>query len=273
MSYFEESGADLKYLYCSILKKAKKSIYLSSYGISDPDIKNILEKKRLEGVKVTDHNSLEERMNRKKISGLYHKKILIIDDEELYIGSANCTKASLSFHGNQIFGFYDKDLISSVLSNQSLKTDKIAFYSLPDQKTEAFTNLISHVAGAKTRIIISMYALTHTKIIDEMIKASQRGVHVEVFLDSAMIKGSCKKAMLRLKEANIALYTRAKGGLHHHKCALIDDTYILGSLNWSMAGFAKNEETLLILPNLSKDLLFSIETFIKNTKYYSKKLV
>lgn len=273
ISYFEESGQDLKYLYCSILKKAKKSIFLASFGLCDPEINCILEKKRLEGIQIIDHNSLTERMNRKKVSGLYHKKILVIDEEELYIGSANCTKGSLSFHGNQIFGFSDKDLISAVLSNQSFENDHIAFYLLPSQKTKAFANLLSHIQEAKDRIIVSMYALTHRELIDELIKAFQRGVIVEVFLDKGMIKGSCKQAMLLLKEAQIPLYTREKGGLNHHKCALIDDAYILGSLNWSKAGFSKNEETLLILSNLSKELLASIETYLKNVKYYSKKLM
>ncbi len=212
-------------------------------------------------------------MNRKKVAGLYHKKILIIDEKELYIGSANCTKTSLSFHGNGLLGFWDKDLIAAVFTNQSYETNDIAFYLLPAEKTKALSNLLSHIKKAKDRIIISMYALTHKGIIDEIIHASKKGVTVEVILDAGMIKGSCKKSMIRLKEANIALYTRAKGGLNHHKCALIDNTYVLGSLNWSEAGLTKNEETLLILSNLPKNLLSSIETFLTNTKYYSKKLI
>lgn len=189
------------------------------------------------------------------------------------MGSANCTKASLSFHGNQIFGFCDKHLISAVLSNKSFDNENITFFLLPSEKKKAFERLCSHIEGAKDQVIISMYALTHSKIIDEIIKAYQRGVTVEVFLDKGMVKGSCKKGLLTLKKANIPLYMRAKGGLHHHKCALIDNTYIFGSLNWSSAGFTKNEETLLILSNLSKSVLNSIETHLKNTKYYSKKLM
>ena len=116
-----------------------------------------------------------------------------------------------------------------------------------------------------------MYALSHPEIIDEIIKARNRGVKVLVFLDQGMTNGSCKKMITTLKSEGISIRTRLKSGLNHHKAALIDDTYIFGSVNWSKAGFTKNEETLIILHKLSPHLSRQIFRFIFNLNYYSNK--
>jgi cardiolipin synthase len=267
--YFEESGDDLKYLYCSFLKKAKKHIFISSFGMTDPDIHKILKEKKSAGIKVTYHNCKQEKKTRKKISGLYHKKILIIDGEQLYIGSANCSLSSLCFHGNQIFGFFDKALIESVFSNSSLVKEEFEFYSLPESREKSFDRLQQIIQNAKKSILISMYALTHKQLTEEIIHAKQRGVEVKIYLDSQMIKGAMSKQAQMFKAAKIPLFVRAKGGLNHHKCALIDNTYIFGSINWSEAGFKKNEETLMILHHMDTNLKKQIEQFFKNLDFYS----
>ena len=269
ITYFEESGDDLKCLYCSLLKKAKSSIFLSSFGLTDADIKSILAIKRAEGITITLHNSTKEKKLRKKVSGLYHKKILIIDEKELYIGSANCTKSSLAYQGNQIFGFSDKNLISEILEGRSCTFDNIDFYLLPKDKKIAFSRLISLLQNAKKTISISMYALSHSEIIEEIIRAYRRDVSVSLYLDGGMLKGTCRKKALPLIEAGIPIYIRSKPGLNHHKCALIDDNYILGSVNWSGAGFSRNEETFLVLKNIEPHLMQSIKRFFLDCKYYS----
>lgn len=263
--YFEETGADLKYLYCSLLKRAKKSIFISTFGLSDPDILAILKTKKAEGVKITHHNSPAQKKLRKKISGLYHKKILIIDDKELYIGSANCSKPSLTFFGNQIFGFCDADLIQSVLNNSSFQTEDLSFFLLPKDKKEALSKLLNTLKEAKNHIYITMYALTHKEIIAEIISAYKRGVKIAIFLDKKMSEGTCKKYTTNLQKEGIPIYIRVKNGTLHHKSALIDDTYITGSANWSAAGFSKNEETLLFLNKSPPE----VNNFIKSSFYFS----
>ncbi len=272
VAYFEECGEDLKYIYCSLLRKAEKSIFLSSFGITDEDINTILSQKQKEGVIVTLHNSKEEKALRKKTSGLYHKKILIIDEKEMYIGTANCSKASLAFQGNQIFGFNNPLFIEAVLKNTSFRDDFLIYYLLPKDKGVALQDLLTRITGAREHIYITMYALSHPDIINEIIKARDRGVKVELFLDSGMTKGSCQKMVTKLVDAGISIRVRIKPGLNHHKSALIDNTYIFGSVNWSKSGFTRNEETLLILPNLSSELSKQVMQFIFNLNTYSKKL-
>lgn len=114
-----------------------------------------------------------------------------------------------------------------------------------------------------------MYALTHKDIIAELIASHKKGVSISIFLDKGMVRGTCKKYISLLQREGVPLFVRAKGGLLHHKSALIDNTYIFGSANWSAAGFNKNEETLLFIKAPPKKFLQKIHAFIKNTKYYS----
>ena len=239
--------------------------------MTDEDVKKILAQKQNEGVHVTLHNSKQERAKRAKTSGLYHKKILIIDEKEMYMGTANCSKSSLAFQGNQIFGFNNPLFIQAVLENHSYQDSNLIYYLLPKDKAPALSDLLLRIKSATERLYITMYALSHPEIIDEIIGARDRGVEVILFLDQAMLSGSCQKMATALKEAGISIRVRIKPGLNHHKAALIDNTYIFGSVNWSKAGFTKNEETLIILPDLSSNLLEKIVRFFFYSKYYSDK--
>jgi phosphatidylserine/phosphatidylglycerophosphate/cardiolipin synthase-like enzyme len=272
VSYFEENGSDLKYIYCSLLQKAQSSIFISSFGMTDPDILRILKEKKAAGLRITYHNSKEEKKKRKKSSGLYHRKILIIDDEELYIGSANCSITSLCFHGNQILGFFDKELITAIKTNQSHISNDITLYLLPADSKEALDRTLKLLQGAKQRVLMTMYSLTHPQIIDEIISARNRGLQVDIYLDHGSSQGTCKKYIQKLLDNHISVRTRRKLGLLHHKSVLIDDTYILGSTNFSKAGFGKNEETLIIIPSPKAKLKSNIERFFKNTAYTSSEL-
>ncbi|MCH9620891.1 MAG: Cardiolipin synthase A [Chlamydiia bacterium] len=269
VSYFEESGHDLKYIYCSLLQKAQKSIFISSFGISDPDILRILKEKRLAGIKIINHNSRQQKSLRKKVHGLYHRKILIIDNEELYIGSANCSIPSLCFHGNQILGFYNQALIKAIKENKSHISDELFFYLLPGSSKQALSHLLSLLKNAQAKITLTMLTLTHPDIIDELINAHQRGVSVKIYLDHGSSKGSCKKYIQKLIQYNIPINTRQKYGLLHHKSAIIDDIYVFGSTNFSKNGFGRNEETLIVMPCIPSQLKKDLKTFIKNTDYYS----
>ncbi|MCH9812281.1 hypothetical protein K0U07_05940 [bacterium] len=270
VSYFEESGSDLKYLYCSLLQGAHKNIYYSSFGLSDKDILRIIKKKKEMGVTVTFHNSKKQKKLRKKTSGLYHRKFLLIDDKELYLGSANCTPPSLTFHGNQILGFYHKELINAIQHGTSYISDDLSLYLLPADKKLALQKLLHKIEHAIKRIDLAMYALTHKKIIAALIAAHARGVTLNIYLDEGMSRGTCKKYLLPLREKNIPLHVRIKGGLHHHKCAMIDDCFVFGSINWTASGFTKNEEVLLFLERPTPTLKKDIALFFQNLHFFSK---
>ena len=269
ISYYEENGSDLKYLYCALLQGAQRSIFYSSFGLSDRDVLRILKEKKQDGLLVTFHNSKKQKALRKKTSGLYHRKFLIIDDEKLFLGSANCSIPSLCIDGNQIFGFSNKELIRAIKNNESFEGKDLSLYLLPGDKKIALQKLLERIQESKEKISIAMYALTHPQIIEEIIHAHERGVKITIYLDRGMANGTCKKYLAPLLKKNIPIFLRAKGGLNHHKCAQIDDTYLFGSANWTRAGFSKNEETFVIINNPSNLLQEQIDRFFQNQAYFS----
>jgi phosphatidylserine/phosphatidylglycerophosphate/cardiolipin synthase-like enzyme len=85
-------------------------------------------------------------------------------------------------------------------------------------------------------------------------------------MDRGMSKGSSEKVTTALKSHNVFVRTHLGGGLLHHKCALIDNTFVFGSANWTKAAFSKNEEYLLFLESLSKKDLHEITKFFTYTE-------
>lgn len=254
------------------MKKAKKSIYLSTYGLSDPEVLSILQKKIKEGlsVTVTCHPKQIPAMrklagNSAKIlplqsTGLNHEKITILDDELIFLGSTNLTQTSLSLHDNILIGISSPTLAANLLlrtpgklSNLSIKDQNLALYFLPEKDHLALDRILSIIDGAQEEIQIALFTFTHPKIALALSKARMRGVKVTVIMDQFLAKGCCKKTVHKLKESSCIVRTSNSYKLMHHKWARIDRTFfITGSANWTKSAFGKNRDYILIVSPIDK---------------------
>lgn len=243
--------SDLKRVILRALQSARSSIKLEIYGLSDPEVLKVLEKKQREGVAVSifyDKKAsphIPKSLHAQPIpsKGLMHRKILTIDEEMLILGSSNFTTASLKIHDNLLLGIYVRDF--------ALHEMGISYYLLPEEREKGLQELLSTLDGAKEQIQIAMFTLTHSEIVDHLIEAKQRGVHVSVALDRYSALGSSRKAKERLEEAGVELLISKQSQLLHHKWAIIDgSTFLMGSANWTKGAFTKNEDCLLILKEL-----------------------
>ncbi len=187
-----------------------------------------------------------------------HEKIWIIDESQIFLGSANLTYSSLKMHDNYLLGFYSpefsKALIDSRVSDRSFQVagQTIRYFSLPNKG--ALDALIGVLEQAQERIVLALFTFTHPRIVEKLIELHERGVQVELTLDSYTARGSSKKAAEALSQAGLHVRLSRGPQLFHHKWALIDDeTLILGSANWTRAAFTKNREFLLFLSPLSRD--------------------
>lgn len=112
---------DKKHLGISIkesIRHAVKSILIFTFSLSDAEIIAALNQKANEGLKVTvviDRDHLGEIMNH-KVPGLevvtrrtgeghLHHKIMLIDETEIWIGSANFTKSAYETQENLMVRF------------------------------------------------------------------------------------------------------------------------------------------------------------------------
>ncbi len=267
--YSNHNQDDLKTIFCSAIKQAKKEIFIEMYSLTDKEILHLLAEKAKENVRVKilydktasplieKHFPFSVEVTPYQSKGLMHRKILIIDEEMVYIGSANMTTQSLKMHDNLVVGLYDRGLAqflknSAEASPFDLQALKATFWRLPNP--DGLAALIEQIHTAKKTVYVALFTLTHPILIDALIEAKKRDVEVHCAIDHYTAKGASKKQIERLLEAGIPVYASQGLQLFHHKWALIDDsTLILGSANWTKAAFTINYDCFIIFRLLNED--------------------
>ncbi len=269
--YSNQARQDIKLTLIRALQGAKRSIYLSVYGISDLQILDTLKKKAEDAIPVTIEYDASASLNLKKIllprilaqpiktKGLMHRKIAVIDEEVVFLGSANFTPTSLKHHANLIVGLYHPPLaayLKNPFSNAftfTIRSLQGRLFLLPDPSQKSLKELLHDLTQAKTSIYIAMFTLTHPEITETLNAARQRGVDVKVAIDTYTARGASKKAIEMLHRAGVKIYLSQGQELLHHKWAVIDEELlIMGSANWTKAAFTKNQDFILFLSPLEK---------------------
>ncbi len=126
-------------------------------------------------------------------------------------------------------------------------------FSPDDHPTNRLLQLINQ---AQTRIHAAVYMLTDKTITDALIAAKNRGVDVQMILDSSSVDGLSGKGNM-LKQHNMNLYVYDNGSrrsgkrffyasIMHNKFALIDNHVWTGSFNWTKSANNKNQENVVI---------------------------
>ncbi len=198
-----------------------------------------------------------------KNTGLMHQKILVLDQEMIFIGSANLTTPSLRMHDNLVIGFvspliakflqehkpYEPGHLKTTLANQNLE-----LWLLPDTSGQTLQALKTHIQSAKHSIQAALFTFTHPELVEELIQAHKRGLPVSIVIDMHSGLGASAKALEQLKKAGVAVALSQGVQLLHHKFLYIDgQTLITGSANWTKAAFAKNSDLLLALHPLTSE--------------------
>ncbi len=270
--YCNQSRRDLKSSLLKSIKKAKDEIYISVYSLSDPDLIKILNTRANEGLKIeirvdrkqaiSLRKKLSERVSLTTISqsGLMHQKVFLVDNL-CYLGSANLTSQSLRMHDNLMLSV-NHEKLNDYLKNElfhsdskgsqiPFKSDYLQLYLMPNK--QVLEQILDRLQKAEHSIQIAMFTFTHPKIYQALKEAHQKGVRVRVIFDYLSHKGASRFMAQNLKDENICISHNRGLALMHHKLALIDEeTLIMGSTNWTKSGFEKNQESLLLIPKLSK---------------------
>lgn len=289
--YSNETRDDLQLLFCQALRQADHSIYFSMYGITDPIITEALKKQAARGIEIAidyDPSASSKKLLRSlpssictnpiAIKGLMHRKMIIIDNEMVFLGSANLTPASLCHHDNLVIGLHDPQLAEFLRHPNSsqftwAKSDSEgALWLLPDGAKGALDALLSYLTQATRSIHIAMFTFTHPRIVQALIGAKNRGVDVRVAIDRYTAKGASKKALVALENGGITVLIHQGPQLLHHKWAWIDDSIlIMGSANWTQAAFKKNHDFLLVMTKMPAKCKRTIRTLWNYTENDSQK--
>lgn len=297
------SSEDKKSLGVSIKESilhAKESILIFTFSLSDPEIIGALNQKANEGLKVTvivdkEHLGeikthkvpLVEVLTRLTGEGHLHHKLLVIDEKEVWIGSANFTKSAYHSQENLMVKFESKELgeyltkeadvfrynqsrvdhgpLPIFLLTQDLYYCHLPHEGFPPKKIEKSINtqtkqfLIEKINEAKTKISIAMMVWTNNDLAKAVIEAKKRGVEVQV------VAPDFGGVLLNLMAAGIPVIVNPKLSFMHNKMMIIDDHILVnGSANWSQSSFTRNDESFVVIEPLTFDQL----QFLNNYWHY-----
>lgn len=278
--YANQTEDNLTKTFTSAIGSAKKSVLLTVYSLTDPQIIASLRTKSQQGVdvrvicdakaspyidsKLGPHIHTTRRFG----PGLMHQKILVIDGSQSWIGSANMTTESLRMHGNLVAGIDHPAFASTLTSKANTMTiegettpfpyqtflmggQKVELWFLPDNKN-AIHRLKDLIRSAQKTIRIAMFTWTRHDLAQEVINATRRGVKTEVVIDHYSGKGASAKVVKLLSKNGINIRLSSGGPLLHHKFLYIDGNLLVnGSANWTRAAFKQNDDCFLVIHNLT----------------------
>jgi cardiolipin synthase len=290
--YSNQCQQDLRATLLSAIQQTSKSIHLVMFGLTDRAVLKALTTKIKEKIPTTIYYDLDgsakihrilqgAHLHPIKESGLMHQKILVLDEQMVFIGSANMTSASLRMHDNLIIGMISPSLAKFIKEHEPyspgyhqtvIGNQKLELWLLPDPRGHALSELRKKIRSATRSIRIALFTFTHPGLIEEVIDAYQRGVSVSVVVDMHSGLGASSKAIESLAKAGIPVRLSQGVQLLHHKFIYIDEkTLITGSANWTKAAFYKNSDCILTLHHLNQEqkkfmnrLWRSIETSTKS---------
>jgi cardiolipin synthase A/B len=279
--YSNQVNGDLTHMFASAINQAQKSVLLMVYSLTDQNIINCLKHQSQNGVDVKVichakaspyiHSKLGDQvtLTRRFGPGLMHQKILVVDGQKVWLGSANMTTESLGLHGNLVTAFHSESMahhIHAKADTLDIESKGVAFPSqdftvggqqvelwfLPDNQ-KAVQRLKQLIQSAQKTIRIAMFTWTRYDLAKAVIDAANRGVKTEVVIDYYAGKGAGSKVVNMLKDSGISIGLSTGSQLLHHKFLYIDGkTLINGSANWTKAAFHQNDDCFMVVHDLTE---------------------
>ena len=268
------------------IEKAQESILIFTFTLSDSEIIQKLKDKAERGVVVTividkDHRlpiaSIPnlEILTRNYGEGRVHHKILVVDRQLTWIGSANFTTSAYDDQENLMIGIDHPQLALDLHQEADYFRGRIKreshepfVYSMKDQevtlgllphdnyplgKAEATINklskaaLLSTIEQATSHIKIAMMVWTDMDLANAIKNAHYRGVKIDIVAPDL---GGVLQEFLRV---GINVVTNPSISFMHNKMMIVDDKILVnGSANWSKSSFTRNDESFVILQPLTE---------------------
>lgn len=279
--YSNQCQSDLRLVFTKAIERSQKTIYLVMFGLTDDVILRTIQERLRNGVLTTVYYDptasvkLRPRLKGAHLypvqqGGLMHQKVLVLDSDLIFIGSANMTSASLRMHDNLVIGLRSPVVAKFFLEHPPYKSgylrtivggQELELWLLPDPRGQVISDLRQLIRNASHSIKIALFTFTHPGLCEEVIAAKRRGVEVSIVIDQHSALGASAKVVDQLARAKIPIHLSQGVQLLHHKFLLVDDqTLVCGSANWTKAAFCKNSDCILILHRLT----WEQKQFMKN---------
>lgn len=199
---------------------------------------------------------------------IMHDKFFVVDRQYVWMGSTNVSDSCSGGYNANLVGVVYSPSVAAWYANEFEQMWEGRFHAQKQSQGAMHAQLTSAVSvetyfspqddpmvkavrpllqGARQRIDVAIFFLTHKGIAADLIAAHRRGVQVRVILDgTAAGNGYTKHELLRA--AGIPVKVENWGGKMHTKAAAIDGEHvIMGSMNWTSAGEHGNDENTIVL--------------------------
>lgn len=272
------------------INEAKNTIDIAMYEFdNDKMIINALKNAQNRGVKIriiVDNSPNKDDFNQKnekigdffelktdkncEANAIMHNKFLIVDNNTVITGSTNITHNDMSgFNCNNLIKIRSISLARAYeeqfedMFNGHFHRQKTAdsSYKIPFGKNKIWVYfspqakiidnaLIPQILNAKKSIYIPIFFLTEDNFVNALMSAHKRGVAIKIILDATAGRNPSTKHE-KLRKAGIKVKVENWAGKMHQKAMIVDDTVIIGSMNFSNSGNLKNDENCLIIKNIA----------------------
>lgn len=269
------------------ISEARQSIFILTFTLSDPEILLLLNEQANNGLNVTividkEHqlpilslgNHKIEVLTRLNGEGRVHHKILIVDEQYVWMGSANFTDSAFSNQENLMVGVSCSELAHFLqreigvfrgtgkrephapsvftLKEQTIRLGLLPHDGFPSKKNEALINkyskglLLEIIQNAKHKIQICMMLWTDLELANAIKNAYERGVEIEI------LANDFEGILPDLIKAGIQVRVNPSFSFMHNKFMYVDHAILVnGSANWSKSSFSRNDESYIVLDPLT----------------------
>lgn len=108
--------------------------------------------------------------------------------------------------------------------------------------TDCEDNISASIDASRKTIDVAVYSITNDKIVNSLIAAHNRGVHVRVISDKLQSAGRAS-LIGRIRDAGIPVVLNTKHKIMHNKFAIFDGKEVEnGSYNWTSSATNSNAE-------------------------------
>jgi phosphatidylserine/phosphatidylglycerophosphate/cardiolipin synthase-like enzyme len=203
-----------------------------------------------------------------------HVKLLIVDGDRAIVGGINWGTHSSSNHDFDVLAVGPVvDNLERVFKQDLALAGEPAVIPPPaaDRLVQVLTTHPGEgiraaargaIAAAQHSIDIEMFVLSDRLVLEALVSAARRRVHVRALLDPSQPQNAAALGQLRSAGAVVRFYQQAGDELLHAKLGIFDAaTVLFGSCNWSRSGFTRNHELDLLVfdPTLSRTFLSRVE--------------
>lgn len=296
-----EGGPDARL--AAAIDAARQSVDVAVYSLNLWSIRDALLRAHKRGLTVRlvveQKESTEDTLKRLAAAGipivtdtgegLMHNKFVVIDRQEIWLGSANLTLGSMYYGNNNLLricspemaanytsefeemfseGFFGSDIIRNT-PNPRLTINGVDFevyFSPDDQPADRIVELLY---GAQESIYFLAFSFTSDDISQALQDRFNENVSVRGVMETDQVRTNEGTEYDTFRQLGIVVRLDGNPGDMHHKVIIIDERIVItGSYNFSRSAEERNDENVLIIhsPQVARVFLQEFERVFERAK-------